>query len=269
MAAPISNSGSSLFGRAPGLATGADLAKLKGKNGNGPEAIREVAKQFESIFLHQVFKSMRATVPKEGLMGGGFGSEVFTDMLDQQYADIASKSGSLGLADVIARQLGGGEMDSPFQLKGNSGIRRYGALQAYGKQATDTSWQLPVQGTISRPFGLHRAYGETTARLHTGVDLAAPQGTAIRATRPGKVTHAGDMGDNGKTVIIDHGDGTESLYAHAQNLTVTSGDSVDSGTEIGQVGMTGRSAEPHLHFEVRQGGRSVDPTALLGLKKAK
>ena len=98
----------SLFGQAPGLAASAEVPKLEKDGQRSPEAIREVAKQFESIFIHQVFKSMRATVPKEGLTESGFGGQVFTDMLDQQYA-ISLKNESLGLADMIAIQLGGGE----------------------------------------------------------------------------------------------------------------------------------------------------------------
>lgn len=74
--------------------------------GDDPVAIRDAAKQFEAVFMHQVFKSMRATVPREGLMDAGFGGEVFTDMLDQEYATLASRSGELGLADLIAEQLG-------------------------------------------------------------------------------------------------------------------------------------------------------------------
>ena len=66
-----------------------------------PDAIKQVAKQFESIFMHQAFKSMRSTLPKDGLMSGGFGEEMFTDMLDQEYAKLSIANQSMGLADTL------------------------------------------------------------------------------------------------------------------------------------------------------------------------
>ena len=257
----------SLFGRAPGLATEADLGNLKAEDGQNPEAIKAAAKQFESIFLHQVFKSMRATVPKEGMTGGGFGGEVFTDMLDQQYASIAANSSSFGLAETIARQLGAGEADSAFKLKESQGLRRLGVSQAYQKQAAAAKWEMPVEGALVRTFGAHRSQDAKVAKIHRGIDWNAPEGTSITAARGGTVTYAGPMGQNGNTVIVDHGNGIESLYAHARELSVSVGDKVKAGHQIGTVGQSGNTRESHLHFEVRQDGRSVDPTSLLELKK--
>lgn len=96
--------------------------------GDDPAAIHDAAKQFEAVFMHQVFKSMRATVPREGLMDAGFGGEVFTDMLDQEYATLASQSGALGLADLIAEQLGAPPATPPA-------TRRLHAARAYAAPA--------------------------------------------------------------------------------------------------------------------------------------
>jgi murein DD-endopeptidase MepM/ murein hydrolase activator NlpD len=260
----------SLFGRAPGLSTEADLSDLgdlKADGGRNPEAIKAAAKQFESIFLHQVFKSMRATIPKDGMTGGGFGGEVFTDMLDQQYASIAANSSSFGLAQTIARQLGAEDAESSFQLKESQGLRRLGVSQAYQKQATPMKWDMPVEGDLVRTFGPNRSPNMNVAQIHRGVDWNAPEGTSIKAARSGTVTYAGQMGHNGQTVVVDHGNGIESLYAHAKNVSVSVGEKVVAGGEIATVGKTGNANQSHLHFEVRQNGRSVDPTSLLGLKK--
>lgn len=78
----------------------------KGQVEDSPEAIREAAKAFESIFVNELMKSMRKTLPEDGLLNSGFANGVFNGMLDQEYASIASRSGQIGLADIIAEQLG-------------------------------------------------------------------------------------------------------------------------------------------------------------------
>lgn len=255
-----------IFGAAPGLATSPSLPKLKEGEAHGSEAIREVARQFESIFLHQVFKSMRATVPKEGMFGAGFGGEVFTDMLDQQYADLATKNSTSGLAETIALHLGAEPLENAG-LKRPNGIRRLNAVKAYAQQQVQAEWTMPVEGQVSSNFGMRRLHHEHTSRMHSGLDIAAKTGTPILAARAGEVVFAGERGGYGKTVIIDHGDDVKSLYAHASEILVEPGQKVGSGTEIAAVGSTGNSTGPHLHFEVRQAGRAVDPGPLLGIEK--
>ena len=230
-----------------------------------PEAIRDVAKQFESVFLHQVFKSMRSTVPKDGMLNSGFGGEVFTDMLDQKYAEVASQSSSFGLADTIARQLMGAD-----ELPGRNPapaipIRRLGATKAYGEQKQSAQqWSMPINGRVSSEYGMRRLHDEKHARLHGGIDFAAPTGTPIRAARDGEVLFAGTRGGYGNTVVLDHGGKTETLYAHASELLVKPGDKVRAGDEIAKVGSTGKSTGPHLHFEIRHNGRPINPLRLLG-----
>jgi murein DD-endopeptidase MepM/ murein hydrolase activator NlpD len=263
-----SSTSAGIFGAAPGLATAPSLPKLKEGEAHGSEAIREVARQFESIFLHQVYKSMRATVPKEGMFGAGFGGQVFTDMLDQQYADLSTKNSTSGLAESIAIHLGAEALDPPT-LRQSEGIRRLNAVNAYAKQKTSgpAEWTMPVQGGVSSKFGMRRLHHEHSARMHAGVDIAAKTGSPIAAARAGEVVFAGERGGYGKMVIIDHGDDIKSLYAHASELHVEPGQKVAAGDTIAAVGSTGKSTGPHLHFEVRQAGRAVDPGPLLGLKK--
>ena len=98
---------------------------------------------------------------------------------------------------------------------------------------------------------------------HDGIDVAAPSGTPIRAPAAGVVVRAGPRGGYGNSVEIDHGNGVVTLFGHASKLTVNTGDLVTPGQEIAEVGSTGRSTGPHMHFEVRVGGRPVDPARVL------
>ena len=125
---------------------------------------------------------------------------------------------------------------------------------------------VPVQGRVSSDFG-PRVHPVTGARKqHNGLDIAAPTGTPIQAPAAGTVTFAGMRGGYGYLTIIDHGDGTETRYAHQDRLSVSTGDRVDQGQIIGTVGSTGMSTGPHLHFEVRRDGEAIDPAPLLGLE---
>ncbi len=237
-----------------------DIARAAAR-GDTDGALREAARQFESVFVAQLFKSMRATVPKEGLTDAGFGGEVFTDMLDQEYAKSASSTGGLGLAEIIAGELGA--KPRALAVQDPTAATTQG-LKAYRAQAADT-WRSPVDGRVSSPFGsrVHPISGQE--RMHDGLDLAAPTGTPIRAARAGEVVFAGEKGGYGNAVVLEHRDGTTSLYGHASVLRVEAGQSVRAGEIVAEVGSTGHSTGPHLHFEVRRDGEPIDPRPLLGL----
>ncbi len=117
----------------------------------------------------------------------------------------------------------------------------------------------PVPGAITSGFGnrLHPIYGYY--RMHKGVDMSAGHGQAIKAAASGRVILAAYYGGYGNTIIVDHGGGMTTLYAHQSSLNVSYGDSVGAGDIIGYVGSTGASTGPHLHFEVRLFGEAVDP----------
>ncbi|AFY54780.1 membrane-bound metallopeptidase [Rivularia sp. PCC 7116] len=122
---------------------------------------------------------------------------------------------------------------------------------------------LPSNGYISSPYGWrsHPVLGR--GRLHTGIDFAANYGSTIRAADSGTVIYSGWYGGYGKTVIINHGKGITTLYAHSSKLYVKSGASVKRGQAISAIGSTGLSTGPHLHFEVRKNGRPVNPANYL------
>jgi murein DD-endopeptidase MepM/ murein hydrolase activator NlpD len=98
-------------------------------------------------------------------------------------------------------------------------------------------------------------------KLHEGIDIAAPEGTPIHAAAAGTVVWAGPRNGYGNAVIIDHGSGVGTVYAHQSAIAVSAGQGVGRGDVIGYVGHTGLAITPHLHFEVRVGGKTYDPLA--------
>jgi murein DD-endopeptidase MepM/ murein hydrolase activator NlpD len=121
----------------------------------------------------------------------------------------------------------------------------------------------PVDGPISSLFGW-RAVSVAGNRFHGGIDIAADSGTPVLAARGGIVVRSGWAGVYGYHVVIDHGDGWETRYAHLSRIDVLEGERTRQGAVIGAVGSTGASTGPHLHFEVRFQGRALDPLAYLG-----
>lgn len=111
----------------------------------------------------------------------------------------------------------------------------------------------PVEGTVTSN------YGQRGRNFHHGIDIAAPRGTRVEAAKDGKVVFRGRKKKFGKLVVIDHGGGVKTYYAHLSSFKVRKGNRVKRGQLIGKVGKTGRATGHHLHFEMRVSGRSVDP----------
>jgi murein DD-endopeptidase MepM/ murein hydrolase activator NlpD len=121
--------------------------------------------------------------------------------------------------------------------------------------ASGLTW--PVSGPVVSPFGIR------WGRMHEGIDISAGSGTPIAAAAAGTVISVGYMGGYGNLVVIDHGGGLATAYAHLSGFGVGSGQSVSQGQVVGYVGCTGHCYGPHLHFEVRVNGAAVDPLGYL------
>lgn len=127
----------------------------------------------------------------------------------------------------------------------------------------DVSFVPPVQGRWSSPFGLRRYYNGQPRRPHSGMDIAAPEGTPVRAPASGRVVETGDYYFNGKTLFLEHGQGLVTMYCHLQRVDVEPGQMVQQGEIIGAVGQTGRVTGAHLHWSVSLNRTMVDPVLFL------
>jgi murein DD-endopeptidase MepM/ murein hydrolase activator NlpD len=122
-----------------------------------------------------------------------------------------------------------------------------------------SGWPLAGDvGVVSSSFGAPR--GRST---HQGVDFRAPRGTKVVATADGVVAFAGRSGDYGRMVVLDHGNGWETRYAHLHRIKVEKGDRIRRGRTLGTVGHSGNADGDHLHYEVRRDGVPIDPRATL------
>lgn len=122
---------------------------------------------------------------------------------------------------------------------------------------------IPVKGRLSSPFGLRRYFNGQARQPHSGLDIAAPVGSPIRAPSPARVVDTGHFFFNGKTVFLDHGQGLVTMYCHLSRIDVEPGAVVNRGDVIGLVGATGRVTGAHLHWSVSLNRTMVEPILFL------
>lgn len=150
--------------------------------------------------------------------------------------------------------------------------REAATLDALFRTSTPRAWRgpfvAPVAARATSNFGTRSVYNGEPRSPHAGVDFSSPTGTRIVAPGDGRVVLVDDLFFTGKTVVIDHGLGLVSLFAHLSSTAVRVSDVVEGGTLVGQVGATGRATGPHLHWGVRLNGARVDPLSLLVATRA-
>lgn len=129
--------------------------------------------------------------------------------------------------------------------------------------ADDLRFDVPAQGRFSSAFGLRRFFNKQPRQPHSGLDIAAPEGTPITAPAAGRVIEVGDYFFNGNTVLIDHGQGLVSMYNHLSHIDVAKGQHVARGETIGAIGATGRVTGAHLHWTISLNNARVDPNLFL------
>jgi murein DD-endopeptidase MepM/ murein hydrolase activator NlpD len=239
-----------------------NIEEYKGRN--DPAAIKAVAKEMEALFVYELIKAMRQATTSE--TKNSLGKDTYMSMFDMELARLLADRG-LGLQEMLLRGLSNGEnpeQDSNNQEASEMQTQSSEPDSSFLPQLPSTGlYSLPVHGVISSHFGMrrHPLYGDN--RFHAGVDIAAPVGTDIHPIRKGKVIFSGEQTGYGNVVIIDHGDGLISKYAHNKTNLVKEGDPVDVNTIIAHVGNTGKSTGPHLHLEIHDGEKFLDPIKLL------
>ncbi|HEX4797783.1 MAG TPA: peptidoglycan DD-metalloendopeptidase family protein [Burkholderiales bacterium] len=163
---------------------------------------------------------------------------------------------------LAARQVDPGPADRLRIARDQESIVR--AFSTFSDSALDDfSLDLPSAGRVSGSFGLRRFLNNELRQPHSGVDIAAPQGTPIAAPAAGTVLETGDYFFYGLTVLLDHGQGLITMYNHLSSIDVAKGARVARGERIGAVGSTGRVTGPHLHWSVSLNNARVDPALFL------
>ncbi len=202
---------------------------------------------------------------------------VLEDQLATQYEELAEKEEAVE-AELVHQQRLLNDVDAEIaEIEGEIAAleKEQGQITAAIEQRSSKpgdgedpkigsgGWFRPVPGAIGSGFGwrTHPILGYR--RMHTGVDMRAGHGDAIVAATAGVVILAGWHGGYGNCVVIDHGGGVTTLYAHQSQINVSVGQSVAGGKVVGYVGSTGMSTGPHLHFEVRLSGKPVNPVPYL------
>lgn len=186
------------------------------------------AKQLESFIIKQLLKTSGAFKGSDAA-GSGLTADLFADVLSEAVAG----GGGFGVSSLLT---------PPAPPPPAPRHQLEGQTSAFGLRVDPFTHQH---------------------RMHSGVDLGAPEGTPIPAAKDGVVIAAGPRGDYGNAVEVAHADGTSTLYAHAREVNVAPGDQVSAGQIIASVGQTGRSTGPHLHLEHRRGTTRLDPTQAL------
>jgi murein DD-endopeptidase MepM/ murein hydrolase activator NlpD len=234
--------------------------------GDSPEALRAVAKEFESLFLNHMLSVMRQTIDDSGLTEKGPGEGIYTELFDQEVARSLAGRGALGISDLLVRKLS--DQVAPAESEAGQGVvskqpapREPGAQAGEAEEVPD--FRMPVQARVSSTYGVRKDPFTHEMRMHRGVDIAAPAGMEVHAACAGVVVSSGYEKGYGNTVVVQHPGGFETRYAHLNTLKVNVGDQVQASGVLGTVGSTGHSTGPHLHFEVIRNGNQMDPEALL------
>lgn len=136
-------------------------------------------------------------------------------------------------------------------------------------QDTDLALIVPAQGRLASRFGLRRFFNDEPRSPHAGLDVAVASGTPVKSSAGGKVLAVGDYFFNGKTVLVDHGNGLITMYCHLKRIDVQTGETVNKGQRLGLSGQTGRASGPHLHWSVVLNGAMVDPELFISAEQQK
>jgi murein DD-endopeptidase MepM/ murein hydrolase activator NlpD len=229
------------------LSTGAVPPEPVAPRAASKKEAEAAAEAFEAFLVGFLSQQMRSTVHDGPMCTGPVA--LFADLFDQEIGRRVAEGPGMGLKAELAAALG--DFSTEELSRFSAGSLRRGALPP---AAIDR---------VTSGFGARIDPFDGDLRMHQGIDIGAPAGSRVEAARDGVVRFAGTRGGYGNVVIVDHGDGTETRYAHCAQLFVEAGARVLAGQQVGTVGSTGRSTGPHLHFEVRVAGVPVDPAQWL------
>jgi peptidoglycan hydrolase FlgJ len=263
------------------------IAQAQGPDGETRlRELKKATQEFEAVFIGYMLKVMRSTVEPADEEGGALGKDIYLSMFDQEIALQMARNSSVGIGEMMYRQLeqtvkdnkvvpGGSPSEAQtLQVPANMEHPMQGQpelptsdLQKESSTGTSmeapTTWTAPVDGRLSSTFGERADPFTQATRFHRGVDFAARAGTPIRAAQSGMVVFSGNLSGYGNTIIVEHAGGYRTLYGHASRNLVREGDRVSAEQVIGEMGSSGRSTGTHLHFELQKSGERLNPQEFL------
>ena len=217
-----------------------------------------LVRQFEAMLLTEMLRGLNDTEESEKDEGVlGLGGSTLSDTMTSALGQALSQGGGIGLADSLAAVLARQQVTS---VEAAAPEREEPAIpsvpQGVGATAAPSASAIPG---VSSSFGWRADPLNGERRFHAGVDLRLAYGSPVQALADGTVRTAEERPGYGLLVVLDHGDGRETRYAHLSALGVAPGDRVRGGETIARSGNSGRSTGAHLHIEARIGNRPVDP----------
>lgn len=261
----------------PAAGTGPAIKPADGAAGETPtraeaQRLAKLAGEFESMLLVQMLREMRKSGRWEDEQSDteGYGAATLFDTLDIEMASYIARSQNFGLEQSLVKEVSGTSGSGapvnalPLNLPSLELPVSQGSLNAPDEHDHGTVQEregvdhLATRVTTS-PFGWRRDPFSGAATYHRGVDLRAAYGEPIGAADAGTVVFAGEQGGYGQTVVVEHAGGVRTRYAHLSSVTTQAGATVKAGDSIGLAGRSGRATGTHLHFEVTQDGRPIDP----------
>jgi murein DD-endopeptidase MepM/ murein hydrolase activator NlpD len=267
-------------------ADGPMRTRLSEATAGSKPAHEQVSRDFEALLLAFVFKAMRQTVPKSDFLGKGQNKDWYSDLFDMELAQsfTRDKGNRIGLSEHIQQNLrqvpnrDETTHQSPRrdqQSVQGQAVRGIPAMQQNPKlhpaaepaELSNVQMALPVVGRLTSHYGVRSDPLTSEEKFHHGIDIAGPLGTPIHAALPGTVTFSGWKQGYGLTVIISHAEGYATQYSHNSENLVQVGEHINHKQPIALVGQSGRATGPHLHFEVKQEGKAIDPLPLIARKE--
>ena len=214
----------------------------------------EAGTAFEGMMIEMMIREMRKTLPEDGFLNNK-AIDIFSGMLDQELAKQISANGGFGLGASLDQHI----QRNPTDLQ--DALQMLRPPEAAPRTGFRVRW--PVQGRITSRFGHRNNPFGGGHEHHRGLDIAAVRGTPIKPIGKGTVAFAGQRPHGGNVVVIDHGNGWTSTYAHCDSINVRVGQRVRANEQIATVGATGRATGNHLHLGVHHNGELVDPLDVL------
>ncbi|MEP6927915.1 MAG: M23 family metallopeptidase [Ginsengibacter sp.] len=185
--------------------------------------------------------------------------------IDEQLSTINGFLKARGIQTAL-KQPQGGEAENDIISTEESSTFYEGYLNRIIYNISYTPLGLPFQGSITSRFGSREnPFDGSGIETHKGLDIRAPFGAPVKAMAKGEVEFAGLRGGFGNCIMVKHGNGFETLYGHLSKILVNVGQQITIGQQIGNIGSTGRSTGPHLHYEVHHNGQKINPESFLTL----